>query len=310
MSLLKTEPEGVVRSLSELMAIAKAMENEAAQRYRQLVKRMHNIGNKACEEVFAHLAHEEEKHAVRVTELSQAVIGAPPSAADIRWELPQDLEDEAMSDLAASKLVTPYRALSIAVRNEERAFAFWSYVSAYSPNEVVREYAEKMAREELRHASILREERRRAYHAREGSGRRSARNWSLEDIEKQAAASETKILDSCWMSSAAASGDPETARTLTRVGDECRINMRALGGGRAELSAEGSPENLPPLAVLDRALAATEAAAEAYMQAAEWAKNEDVVLIAQQLAGSAITRLVALRERRARLVPVEFEVEP
>jgi hypothetical protein len=67
---------------------------------------------------------------------------------------------------------------------------------------------------------------------------------------------------------------------------------------------------LPALAVLDRALAAIEAAAEAYMQAAEWATKEDVVLIAQQLAGSAITRLVALRERRARFVPVEFEEEP
>lgn len=58
MGLLKTEPQGVVESLPELMAIAKAMEDEAACRYRQLARRMQSIGNKAVEDVFAHLAHQ------------------------------------------------------------------------------------------------------------------------------------------------------------------------------------------------------------------------------------------------------------
>jgi hypothetical protein len=44
MGLLETEPHGVVSSLPELMAIAKALEDEAAGRYRQLVRRMQSIG--------------------------------------------------------------------------------------------------------------------------------------------------------------------------------------------------------------------------------------------------------------------------
>ena len=53
-------------------------------------------------------------------------------------------------------MTTPYRALAMAVRNEERAFAFWSYVAAYSEDSEIKKAAEAMAREELGHVSTLR----------------------------------------------------------------------------------------------------------------------------------------------------------
>ena len=62
------------------------------------------------------------------------------------------------------RLVTPYQTLSIAVRNEERAFAFWSYVSADAADPAIRREAERMAGEELQHVARLRGERRRAFH--------------------------------------------------------------------------------------------------------------------------------------------------
>jgi rubrerythrin len=312
MGLLETEPEGVVLSLPELMAIAKALEDEAADRYRQLVRRMQIIGNKAAEEIFAHLAHEEENHASKVAELSQAVVGAPPSAANIRWELPKDLEDEGMSDLAASRLVTPYRALSIAVRNEERAFAFWSYVSAFSPNETIREYAEKMAREELRHASILRKERRRAYHQGPQAAPRPAVK-NLTELKKQAAALETKIVEAC-APAVAAGEDQASADMLARIGEESKLNMQALGvssievvTGEENTNEQGSVESL---AALDRVITAMEAAAEGYLAIAESARDEGAVSAAHRLSKSAISRLTRLRQRRAQLAPVEFEDEP
>ena len=58
-----------------------------------------------------------------------------------------------MEDLAELRLVTPYHALSIAVRNEERAFAFWSYMSADSDDPTIRREAERLAREELGHVA-------------------------------------------------------------------------------------------------------------------------------------------------------------
>jgi rubrerythrin len=215
-----------------------------------------------------------------------------------------------MADLAASTLVTPYRALFIAVRNEERAFAFWSYVSAYSPNETIREYAEKMAREELRHASILRKERRHAYHERRGAAARpSVKN--LQQLKKEAAVLETKILEACnFAPTAATARDQETASVLARIGEESKFNMQALGLGESDLEGKASADFLPPLMNLDHAIAAMEAAAESYLGNAESARDEAAVSAAQQLSRSAITRLVALRHRRAQLTPVELEAEP
>ncbi len=316
MGLLKTEPEGSVESLPELMAIAKAMEDEAAARYRQLGRYMQAIGNQPAKDVFDHLALEEDAHAIKVEEMSRAVIGSAPERRDIRWDLPKDLEDEGMSDLAVSRLVTPYRALSVAVHNEERAFAFWSYVSAYAPSSEIRRYAEVMAREELRHASILRKERRRAY--RNEAPRPAPRSSqdaaasSLERLQKTAAFHEKGIVEKCQMLARAADvrGDEPTARVLTRIADESGANLQALGraGGRKFLQAR--PDYSTSVEILDGAIALIESAAESYLEFADGASDESAVAAAQRLTESAITRLVSLRERRGELSPVEFEGAP
>lgn len=311
MGVLKSEPEGVVESLPELMAIAKAMEDEAAMRYRQLSRRMRSLDNNAAVKVFEHLASEEEAHSARVTELSVAVTGCAPKPADIRWELPPDLEDEGMADLAVSRLVTPYRALSIAVRNEDRAFAFWSYVSAYAPSEAVRRYAERMAREELRHASILRMERRRAYHGElRAAGLPPA--ISMRELQEKAASLEEGIRRTCrsLASAAAVSGDEATADLLGRIAEAGSGNRRASvfsGVGPSPTQRHGAPDSV---VMIDQAIAACETAAEIYLQAAESAADEGVALEAQRLSKSAITRLVALRGRRVEIAPVQFEDEP
>lgn len=187
MGLLKTEPEGIVESMPELMAIAKAMEDEAACRYRPLARRMHNLGNKAAEDVFVHLAHEEETHA------------------------------------AERRILATCRRLAPGVEREH---------------------------------------------------------------------------------------DQATDQVLARICEESRRNLQAIGLIIADLSAIGSLEDLPPVTALDRAIIATEAAAETYLQAGESAANEAAVLVAQQLSRSAITRLVALRDRRAELAPIHLEREP
>ena len=64
----------------------------------------------------------------------------------------------------ATRRSVPYQALAFAVRNEERAFAFYTYVSAETVDHGVRALAEDLARDELDHASRLRRLRRRAFH--------------------------------------------------------------------------------------------------------------------------------------------------
>ena len=89
---------------------------------------------------------------------------AHPANSRLPWAIP-DTFDAPPGEMAQSKLLTPYRALASAVRHEERAFAFWTYVSAHAGRVDVKEAAERMALEELEHVSILRGDRRKAFHS-------------------------------------------------------------------------------------------------------------------------------------------------
>jgi len=165
MSLLKTAPPAAVRSLDEVFAIAHAMEHQAAACYGALAQRARAEGVSELADLFEHLAEEERSHATSVAQWSQQRSGTPPDPANIKWELPETFEREAAGELAASRLASAYRVLAMAVRNEERAFEFWSYVAAEAATPEVRRAAEQMAHEELGHVARLRRARRQAYHA-------------------------------------------------------------------------------------------------------------------------------------------------
>src|SRR5690606_12726414 len=77
---------------------------------------------------------------------------------------PEAVFDDEGAGLVAPDMLSAYRAFSMAVRNEERAFVFWTYVAAHAKSDEIRSAAERMAREELGHVAKLRAERRRAFH--------------------------------------------------------------------------------------------------------------------------------------------------
>jgi rubrerythrin len=141
------------------MAVATAMEEEAAARYRQMSNRMRLQGEESLAGLFTFLAGIEEKHAAHVRERSVRFSGHVPDTGAIRWELPEKFEEEE----SRSYLLTPYRALAIAVRNEDRAFAFYSYLAAHAETAEIRRIAEELAKDELDHAALLRRERRKAW---------------------------------------------------------------------------------------------------------------------------------------------------
>ena len=129
-SLLSAEPAGVLESLDELFALAHAMEQEAANKYEALAQDMRGQGQDDLADVFTRLAAAEREHVESVAQWSQSRRGRSPDPALVRWEPPEALDKEAAAEVKASRLMTPYRALAMAVRNEERAFAFWSYLAA------------------------------------------------------------------------------------------------------------------------------------------------------------------------------------
>ena len=160
-------------SAAELMAVGEAMAREAAARYGQRAATMAAAGNAEVAALFRRLESEKRGHgdaiARRAVELGLRL--APAAVAQQAGSVPA-LDEMADED---PYTVTAYRVLGIAVRNEQRAFAFYAYGAAHAPDREVRQLAEGLAHEQLGHAATLRRERRKAWRRTpNGTGRPSA----------------------------------------------------------------------------------------------------------------------------------------
>lgn len=148
-------------SLDDLLALAAAMEQEAIDGYLALGLRMTEMGHPELAAVFDALVAEERAHLSKVAEWEKALGGKTRATPA---QPPEELFDDEAAGKVAPEMLSAYRAFAIAVRNEERAFVFWSYVSAHARLKDIKDAAERMAREELGHVATLRRERRRAFH--------------------------------------------------------------------------------------------------------------------------------------------------
>ncbi len=283
MPLLKSVPPVAVGSLEEMFAIAQAMEREAAARYAGLAQRARAEGVAQLADLFEKLAEEERAHETSVVRWSQEQSGKPPDAAAIRWDIPETFDEEAAGELAVSRLASAYRILSMAVRNEERAFMLWSAIAAQAERPDVRQAAERMALEKLDHVALLRRARRDAYHA-ERARRAPERARSVADRLFEAGVLERRLA-----AQLEAMGDQF-------AGDNERL-ARELAGQSRQMAAD--VERLAPRAGSDpeelEAAAAAERLVEDYLGIGDLTRDEALALQIQSLAQRAISRLAWLR---------------
>ncbi len=280
--ILTTEPAGTLRSLDELFALAYAMEQEAANRYGELADDMRRQKRSDLAEVFSRLAAAEREHVESVSNWSQSRRAKIPDPTLVKWQMPDTFDPETAAEMQSSRLMTPYRALALAVRNEERAFAFWSYVAAYSEDPEIKTAAETMAREELGHVSILRKERRAAYRlARETAS--GAGGAVAPQPRVDAPTLELRLAAHLAMLERRLAG-PAAGRARDLLAETTRMAELARGVG-----------SFP--ATLEQADAQTiaEALADAYLAAAENSQDPARIAILQDLAQEAISRLAWLR---------------
>lgn len=282
MSLLKAEPFAAVKSMDELLAIAYAMEQEAINGYSELAERMRREGRLDLAAVFDRLVAEETQHLGTVSHWSLTISGKPPGPPTLPWELAPLFDDEG-SATVAPELLSAYRAFSMAVRNEERAFLFWTYVASQAPSEEVRLAAEQMAQEELGHISTLRRERRQAFHAQRSQPSAQQQGWTLPALER-------RLADQLEQRAASL---PNGEAALMR-------EMARRSRSRAE-SAESPPFAHPPLLgsvagdVADRAEALCELLLDCYLNLADYLPGEADRNLAQTLAADTVHCLSALR---------------
>ncbi|HEX6361823.1 MAG TPA: ferritin family protein [Albitalea sp.] len=169
-SLLTRDPEIDPVTLPALVAVARTIERESVRRYAALAATMERRGEADTAAAFRVMHDEERKHVDAVERWARTLGETVVDATRFEWRLPADLASS-WDDVAHSARLTPYRAFAIAVDNEQRAFALYSYLAAAATDPRVAAEAERLALEELRHASLMRRWRRRAWH-QEGRAQR------------------------------------------------------------------------------------------------------------------------------------------
>jgi rubrerythrin len=275
MSLLKSEPFAAVTSMDELLAIAYAMEQEAIDGYSKLADHMRRENRPDMVAVFEQLIGEESQHLGSVVHWSEKVRGKKPDLSSLHWE-PADTFDDEGASAVAPELLSAYRAFSMAVRNEERAFLFWTYVAAQTDQDLLREAAEQMAREELGHLTTLRRERRRAFHAQHDATLR-APALDLPELEVRLAAK---------LEEAAANASGVEASSLEELARQARVRSSRITQrpfGRSLLLSNGvAPE------VSERIAALCELLLDCYLDFSERLPDQDSRSQAQQFAAGAV----------------------
>jgi rubrerythrin len=304
-------------SIEDLMGIALGMEHEAALRYRQLSQRMECLGDAALAATFEKLAVLEQSHEHGLADWARREGRPVPEAKQFRWRLPETFAE---ADIAGAPL-SAYQALAIAVRNEEQAFSFYSYLSAMTdvaPD--LRHYAEALAREELTHLAQLRGLRRQAFHAERLAGKTARPEVSdLPAFYRFAWGLESGSAALCRLLLERLVGRDErmAIALLDRTGSaaERRATLMAkqAGGGAVPSGSRvveaARSKNLfampdvPAGQVIALCERDTQEVLDAYLTIAEAATDGALLTAAQESAEHALARLAIVRSQRSQLFP-------
>src|SRR5207302_498644 len=131
-----------IRSAPELYAHAMAIEQEAAERYAELAERMSDQGNEAVAEIFGRLAQMEAEHLEALRLRTQDVALPQLAAGQYNW-LQEGLPETAARELIF-RLMTPRRALAIALAAENRAQAFFEQAFMTADDPALRAWAREV----------------------------------------------------------------------------------------------------------------------------------------------------------------------
>ncbi len=145
----------LINSVGELLAHAKVMETEAYECYLDLAEQMDVHNNTEVAELFKKIAAEEKKHIDKVN--ARAGDDKLPHIAP--WEF-KAFETESHGLTGAREvhyMMTPYHALELALRAEERSYAFFTQVCETAKDEQVLAMARELQEEERHHVALIKE---------------------------------------------------------------------------------------------------------------------------------------------------------
>ena len=151
MSQTMTRPAAPA-TIEDFMAQAIAMEFEAVERYQELADAMETHNNAEVAELFRKMSVIENKHAEQMlAEMGWSEI--PPGTSAQRWEGFESAEVVAMDDI--HYLMTPWHALQLALKAEQRAVRFFEALTEAAQSEPVRKAALELLEEEREHVELI-----------------------------------------------------------------------------------------------------------------------------------------------------------
>jgi hypothetical protein len=283
MSRLKADPDAIVGSRAEIFALASALATMAASRYAAVAVRLRGAELTSDADVFESLSAGQTAYRDALLQRAHR-IGCRPDQTRMLRPLPDIFDDEGAMT-SAPALLTPYRAFAMAVRNDERAFAFWSYIAAHANASDVQKEAEALACERLAQAAVLRCQRRNAFHkqriAQPLSGAESQPVAELAALELRLA----ELL--------------ERHASHANVDGRIQLLEEAVRGRRHARLLDGLPifstRPSPMVRLPDEPVALAELLAERYLEAADMLLDEQAMVTAQTLAAAAISRLARVK---------------
>ncbi|MBX3615063.1 MAG: ferritin family protein [Burkholderiaceae bacterium] len=298
-SLLMRDPEIQSVSMPLLVGIASSIECESLKRYATLADTMERRGEAATAAAFRVMLEEERHHVDEVARWAAGLGEQVPEPGSFDWQLPAELSSS-WDEIAGSALLTPYRAFAIAVDNEKRAFALYSYLAARATDPRVRAQAERLGIEELRHAAVMRRWRREAWHRE----RRAAREAPQPAASAVASADALNAL-LAKREAAIAQAHRTIAARLREIGDDASANLLETlleAPSRPAAGAAGPPAPVPDtddpvhlLVAAQKPLEALSEELEAVMGAATGALFEQ----SEAALVNVVTRLARIALRTA-----------
>lgn len=306
-----------VETPQQMLSVALAMEREAVMRYAELADRMELTGDMGLAALFRGLQTEEAGHEYGITAWIERANLIRRDTVRFTWDLPDD--DNAPPGDGGDGLNTPWRALAMALLNEERTFAFYANTAREAEDAEIRRYAESMAREELSHVLLLRLQRRSAWHAEraeraELSGEPQRPEppviSSPDDLRAIACAGESTagaaLAEAADRLRHESPDDHLTIGLFAALAEEATNRADCLGTIGDDVMAPAHPpgedaHDRPARRLLRREARRAAETFDTFMLMVEASRDEDIRRDAQCEADVALARLARLRDRLAAL---------
>ena len=145
----------ILNNITELLAHALALENEAAERYAELADLMESHNNSDVAALFRRMATIEAQHGDHILNLRREYQLTDLPSLRFQWVSPEG--PETTDPLELHYLMTPEHALQLALHNEKRAYAYYRDIGDHASDQETRLLAQQLAQEELDHVGWVKQ---------------------------------------------------------------------------------------------------------------------------------------------------------